>query len=299
MAHFSLEKPKRDFGFFPYSKRSDGNMAVHPCTAWPLIFRRAHSVFILGTLAQVMKNAEHWKATKFEQTAKGWRGSRNPQHLAVSSRLSADLAVRAVAASIRKYARGRLLDLGCGAAPLYGLYRDRVDEVICIDWPSSNHDTQYVDTFADLGKGIPHKSASFDTILCTSVLEHIPNPDKMWAEIARVLAPGTRVIALIPFLYPLHEIPHDYFRFTEFKLRQFCEEAGLQVLELKAYGGLLDVLSVLTAKLLSRYRLLCAWFTALCGVMLELTPTRALRRKTSKTFPLGYCLVAEKPGGTG
>ena len=108
-----------------------------------------------------------------------------------------------------------------------------------------------------------------------------------------------RVIALIPFLYPLHELPTIISDLQNSNCVSFARKQAYKYLELKAYGGLLDVLSVLTAKLLSRYRLLCAWFTALCSVMLELAPTRALRRKTSKTFPLGYCLVAEKPGGTG
>ncbi len=241
-----------------------------------------------------MKNAEKWNPTKFEWTAKGWRGSRNPRHLAVSSRLSADLAVRAVEMSITKYARGRLLDLGCGAAPFYGLYREHVEEVVCVDWPSSKHDTQYVDLFADLGDTIPYPSNSFDTIFSTSVLEHIARPDKVWAEIARVLRSGGRVIALVPFLYPIHETPHDYFRYTEFKLRQFCEENSLQVLELESYGGLLDVLSMLIAKLLSRYQILCASFTAACGALLDLPPACAARSKSARMFPLGYCLVSEK-----
>lgn len=154
-----------------------------------------------------MKNAEKWNPTKFAWTAKGWRGSKNPRHLAVSSRLSADLAVRAVEMCITKYARGRLLDLGCGAAPLYGLYRERVEEVVCVDWPSSQHDTQYVDLFADLGDTIPYPSNSFDTILSTSVLEHIARPDKIWAEIARCwrraggLSPWC--LSSIPFMKPL------------------------------------------------------------------------------------------------
>lgn len=246
-----------------------------------------------------MRCVQNWAPTKFERNGEEWRGSRNPQYLAVSSRIAADLAIKAIAALIQQYARGHLLDLGCGTAPLYGIYKDHVHQITCVDWKSSLHDTSHIDCFVDLNKVLPLGDNRIDTILCTDVLEHIAHPGKLSEEMARILAPGGKLIASIPFLYPLHEVPHDYFRFTEFKLRQFCEEAGLQVLELKAYGGLLDVLSVLTAKLLSRYRLLCAWFTALCSVMLELAPTRALRRKTSKTFPLGYCLVAEKPGGTG
>lgn len=249
-------------------------------------------------VVQAMRCVQNWAPTKFERNGEEWRGSRNPKFLAVSSRIAADLAIKAIAALVRQYARGHLLDLGCGTAPLYGIYRDHVDQITCVDWKSSLHSTRHIDCFVDLNNVLPLDDDQIDTILCTDVLEHIADPGKLSGEMARILAPGGRLVASIPFLYPLHEVPHDYFRFTEFKLRQFCEEAGLQVLELKAYGGLLDVLSVLTAKLLARYGLLCVGFTALCGFMLELSPARSLRRRTAKTYPLGYCLVAEKRDAT-
>ncbi len=138
---------------------------------------------------------------------------------------------------IRAHARGRLLDLGCGAVPLYGMYRDLVSEITCVDWPNSLHNSSHVDISADLHGPLPLSDAAFDTVLLTDVLEHMAEPKGLMREVARVLAPGGKILVGVPFLYWLHEEPHDYYRFTKFALRRMLDESGLEVLEIDAYGA--------------------------------------------------------------
>src|SRR6202041_996759 len=117
-----------------------------------------------------MQNADAWKATKFEETPFGWRASRK---IGPASRLITELMCRSYVTAIKEVARGSLADLGAGTVPLFGVYRPLVSEITCVDWPGSLHEVSHVDHFADLNCALPFKSASFDTILSTDVLEHI------------------------------------------------------------------------------------------------------------------------------
>ncbi|HWH16690.1 MAG TPA: class I SAM-dependent methyltransferase [Candidatus Paceibacterota bacterium] len=71
---------------------------------------------------------------------------------------------------------------------------------------------------------LPFEDGRFAVILCTEVLEHLSNPPKAISEMHRVLAPGGKLILSTRFLYPLHDVPHDYYRYTEFGLRHLFRE---------------------------------------------------------------------------
>jgi len=65
---------------------------------------------------------------------------------------------------------------------------------------------------------LPFENESFGIILCTEVLEHTLEPQKVINEFERILRPGGKVILTTRFVYPLHDTPHDYWRFTRFGL---------------------------------------------------------------------------------
>ena len=246
-----------------------------------------------------MKNANQWAETKFVSTPHGLRGSRNPNHLGRGSRFIGDIQAQNYERAIRKYASGRLLDLGCGHVPLYGVYRDLVNENVCVDWENTLHVNPYLDMTADLTGELPFPSSSFDTIIMTDVLEHLPEPLFAMNQVSKVLRPGGKLILGVPFFYWLHEKPHDFYRYTEFALRRFCELSGLSVLELWSFGGILHVLIDVTSKGLAwAPRWLEAPVRPIHSAVATLNSTSLARKISNRTkdlFPLGYMMVAGKP----
>jgi SAM-dependent methyltransferase len=75
------------------------------------------------------------------------------------------------------------------------------------------------------------REASFDVVLCTEVLEHLPEPQRAIDEIFRVLVPGGQLLLTTRFLFPIHDAPHDYFRFTKYGLRHLLRRFEISELE--------------------------------------------------------------------
>ena len=70
-------------------------------------------------------------------------------------------------------------------------------------------DTSRIDLVCDI-TAIPESPNSFDAILCTEVLEHVPDPTKALDEFARLLRPGGKLILTAPFASLVHMAPHHY-----------------------------------------------------------------------------------------
>ena len=170
----------------------------------------------------------------------------------------------------------------------------RVESVTCVDWPGSLHPSPHVDHFLDLNEPLPLHDAAYDTLLLTDVLEHIERPDALWREIARLLAPGGRLLLATPFLYWIHEAPHDYARYTEHMLRRFCDRSGLEVLELQTTGGSPEVLLDLMGRHLAWSPMASRLHLAVAKAILALQPVRRLSERSRRWFPLGYTLVARR-----
>lgn len=74
-------------------------------------------------------------------------------------------------------------------------------------------------------------SDSVDAFVCESMLEHVPDPAKVISEIRRVLKPGGKLLMATPWMYPFHEAPGDYLRFSEPALRSLLSGFELAVVE--------------------------------------------------------------------
>lgn len=232
-----------------------------------------------------MRNETEWRPTKFVQGRAGWQASRDPSMVARSSRLAADRQSAAYARAVTQHARGNMLDLGCGDVPLYGAYREFVTSTTTADWKDGPH-SQHIDHYVDLSRdSLPFLNASFDTVVLTDVLEHLVFPDQLLAEMTRVLRPGGKLIIGVPFLYVVHEQPHDHHRYTEYRLRAFCEDHDLDVLECRPYGAGFDVLLDVASKLMAGSRL-TRWASGLPAALWRRPGVRP------QTMPLGYLLVA-------
>ncbi|MDQ1731411.1 MAG: hypothetical protein QOK10_1570 [Pseudonocardiales bacterium] len=128
--------------------------------------------------------------------------------------------------------RGDLLDLGAGNQPFRPWYSALADRCFAADAaPAPGLD---VVSFA---APLPFLGESFDTVLCTSVLEHVDNAEAAVGEMVRILRPGGRLLITVPFLYPTHEPPYDFWRTTHWGLRSVLERHGLEVTDVAAQGG--------------------------------------------------------------
>ncbi len=94
---------------------------------------------------------------------------------------------------------------------------------------------------------LPVPDASFDAVLNTQVLEHVADPARVAGELLRVLVPGGRLWLTAPLLWPLHEEPHDYWRFTSHGLRHVLEQTGFRVERLEPRGGYFSALATVLA----------------------------------------------------
>lgn len=241
-----------------------------------------------------MQNIHLWKPSKFIEYKGSFRTNKDQTKAGIGSRLIGDIQAKNYSKLIKKHAHGILLDLGCGEVPLFKMYKPYVDEIYCTDWPNSNHDLVFLDFKLNLNKPFPISDSTFDTIILTDVLEHISKPELIWYEIARILKIGGKVIIGVPFFHYLHEEPFDYFRYTEFRLRMYCEENNLKVIELYPYGASLEIFFDLISKHIANIKLI-SYLNYLVGRFLINSPIgKKIYLRTSSKFPLGYCLVVQK-----
>lgn len=134
------------------------------------------------------------------------------------------------------YLRGRLADIGCGEKPYELLLAPFVEEHVGIDHEQSQHDRSRVD-LTGTAYDIPAPDSSFDSALCTAVLEHLEEPEQAIRECFRILKAGGYAIYTAPFIWHLHEEPRDFYRYSKHALRYLFEKAGFEIVELKALAG--------------------------------------------------------------
>jgi len=177
----------------------------------------------------------------------------NHPNEAVHNRIAYRVMEQVLEYSADRYARGRLLDIGCGSKPWRGLFAPHVDEHIGIDFVPSERNPDAVDIIAG-AYDIPLPDENADTLLLTSVLEHLEEPERGIAEAYRLLKPGGHVILTAPFIWWIHEAPRDFFRYSPFGLRHLLEEAGFEVVEVQPLAGAWTTFSLELSYALRRYQ---------------------------------------------
>ena len=142
-------------------------------------------------------------------------------------------------------ARTRVLDVGAGTCPYRALfshcdyrthdfcaYDGTTDGLLRDEWAYGE-----IDYVSDVSS-IPVPDGSFDAVLCTEVLEHVPDPVAALRELGRITAPGGRLFLSAPLGSGLHQEPHHYYGgFTPHFYRRFLPESGFEIETIAANGG--------------------------------------------------------------
>lgn len=202
---------------------------------------------------------------------------------------------RALRAAAREHLRGRLLDAGAGRMAYRAMLEEFCDSYESLDLTDP---TGRLDHVADLQEtGLP--DAQYDSLFCTQVLQHLPNPERAVKEIARVLKPGGKAVLSVPHLVWMHNEPHDYWRFTKYGMARLLEGAGLRLVSAEPVGGLICFLayapSTLALALLRPVRPLyrLGLIANRLFIRLMLWLDRLLGGRS--LYPTNVLLVAEKP----
>jgi SAM-dependent methyltransferase len=191
---------------------------------------------------------------------------------------------------------GRTLDIGAQNGPYAACFPNRVALDI-----RRGIGVQVLGDAQALGLA----DAVFDVVLCTEVLEHLAEPQKALDEMFRVLRPSGTLLLTTRFLFPIHDAPHDYFRFTKYGLRHLLRQ--FEILELQEETDSVGTLAVLLQRLgmqaqtLRRTPLRAIWLIAAqIARPFSFLITREYgdsRRQTPETgiMTSGYHVVCRKP----
>ncbi len=198
--------------------------------------------------------------------------------------------------------KARLLDIGSGEAPYRELF-DHVDYV-SHDWEHSIHPGARGADLVGSAEALPVEAEAFDAALLTQVLEHVPDPAAVLAEVRRVLKPGGSLFMTAPLNWELHEMPYDFYRYTSEGLKHLLADAGFVDVVVDARNDCFTTLAQLMRNAASamgrspdgldeeRDRASAALWR-LADQMAHLAPLDA-----AWTMPLGYSAVAVKPSTT-
>ncbi|HVS18640.1 MAG TPA: class I SAM-dependent methyltransferase [Planctomycetota bacterium] len=158
---------------------------------------------------------------------------------------------------------GVLLDIGGAERPYGEYFNPRVSRYVGLEYPPMADNLvpelwgflprvrHVVDVWGD-GNALPFATESADCVLLLEVLEHVPRPENLLREAARVLRPGGRVLLTVPFMAPLHQLPYDYYRFTDEGLRKMFEAAGLETEWIAARGNAASAAGMVLTQYLMR-----------------------------------------------
>jgi SAM-dependent methyltransferase len=131
---------------------------------------------------------------------------------------------------------GLTVDLGCGTRPYEQDILPHADRYVGVDWCNTLHGL-HADVVADIGKPLPFKDGSVDSVVAFEVLEHVMEPALVLAEAQRILKPGGVLMLSVPFQWWVHEAPWDFYRYTRHGLEYLLSKAGYRDIAVEPTSG--------------------------------------------------------------
>jgi ubiquinone/menaquinone biosynthesis C-methylase UbiE len=89
---------------------------------------------------------------------------------------------------------------------------------------------------------VPFGDGCFDAVICSELLEHVPDPREVLGEAYRVLRPNGKLLVCAPFLFPVHADPYDYGRFTDYYWQESLSRIGFTDIHIERQGLFWSVL---------------------------------------------------------
>jgi SAM-dependent methyltransferase len=166
---------------------------------------------------------------------------------------------------------------------------------------SGEWDTSRIDIVSDI-TSIPAADSSFDVVLCTEVLEHIPDPIAALREFVRILKPGGRMILTAPFCSLTHFSPfHFSTGLSKYWYQRHLADLGCKVIEASPNGGWFDYIAQELWRLPWMGKTYSLTVLGAIALLLALPLMAVLRimvmfdRGSSEFLTFGWHVVAEKP----
>jgi SAM-dependent methyltransferase len=136
----------------------------------------------------------------------------------------------------------RVLDAGAGERVHAGYFGRQRYVAVDLAVGDSAWDYGKLDAVADL-TALPFRSGCFDACINIVTLEHVREPGLAVAEIERTLAPGGRLLMIVPHEWEVHQSPHDYYRYTRHGVAYLLEKAGFVDYTIQPVGGYFRLLA--------------------------------------------------------
>jgi len=92
------------------------------------------------------------------------------------------------------------------------------------------------DCFWD-GYEVPIENSTFENAILIEVLEHMPKPENTLKELSRLLKKDANLLITVPFLWTLHDVPNDEYRYTPFSLKRMLESNDFEIVNMESFNG--------------------------------------------------------------
>lgn len=199
--------------------------------------------------------------------------------------------------------RSLVVDVGAGSSPYKAFFKST--DYITLDIVK----TRTLSVVADIHL-VPIRDEVADLVVAIEVLEHIPETDKVFDELRRILKKGGDLIMSVPFLYGIHD-EIDHIRLTEKAIKYLANKHGFRILDLRSTGGIFSVLGQLLNQIpyeislrymrkrsSSRLQTYLALPPIFLGYLALIPITKLLlsmdKLDRAREWTLGYCLLLHK-----